>query len=107
MRACPATPGPVEIEVSGAFDKFVDPGVDVVHGRREGRELGDGFLLLLVRCGPVVSRPWDRGLPHRCVVGGVQDVGDVVDVQVAVCRESGLNLPGQDGDGVPAQRVDW
>lgn len=64
----------------------------------------NGAFLFLVRCGPVVGRLWN-GRRHRLSFGGAPVVDVVVDVHVAVDRESGLDLPGQGRNGVPAQRM--
>jgi len=95
----------VEFEVAGAFDECVDPGVDVVHDRGQRGELGDGFLLLAVRRSPVLRR-LRHGRLARLAFDGAQDVDDFADVQVTVHRDPCLNLPGQNGNGVPAQRLD-
>jgi len=51
-------------------------------------------------------RPVAGARAPRIGFGWVHDLDDFVDVQITMRGKSGLGLPGQDRDGMPAERVD-
>jgi len=51
-------------------------------------------------------RPVAGARAPRIGFGWVHDLDDFVDVQITMRGKSGLGLPGQDRDGMPAERLD-